>query len=55
MLYQLSYPRIQRRFYPPQDLVAPGIYIVTNRREGAVSALWGTAAKSTGGRLLGQK
>jgi hypothetical protein len=33
MLYQLSYPRIQTRFYPAQDLLAPGIYNDTNRRE----------------------
>jgi hypothetical protein len=33
MLYQLSYPRIHTRFYPAQDLLAPGIYNVTNRRE----------------------
>ena len=26
MLYQLSYPRIQTRFYPAQDLPALGIY-----------------------------
>jgi hypothetical protein len=33
MLYQLSYPRIQTEFYPAQDLLAPGIYNDTNRRE----------------------
>jgi hypothetical protein len=33
MLYQLSYPRAQTGFYPAQDLLAPGIYNVTNRRE----------------------
>ena len=32
MLYQLSYPRIHTRFYPAQDLLAPGIY-TDNRRE----------------------
>jgi hypothetical protein len=54
MLYQLSYPRIQTRFYPAQDLVAHGIYKLTNPTGGAVSALWGTAKKTAGG-LLGQK
>jgi hypothetical protein len=33
MLYQLSYPRTQTRFYPAQDLLAHGIYNVTNRWE----------------------
>jgi hypothetical protein len=33
MLYQLSYPRIHTRFYPAQDLLALGIYNVTNHRE----------------------
>ena len=35
MLYQLSYPRTHTRFYPPQDLLAAGIYNVTNRWEKA--------------------
>jgi hypothetical protein len=26
MLYQLSYPRAHTRFYPAQDLLAPGIF-----------------------------
>jgi hypothetical protein len=55
MLYQLSYPRIRTRFYPAQDLAAHGIYNLTKPTGGAMSALWGTAAKRTGGGLLGQK
>ncbi len=55
MLYQLSYPRVQTQFYPAQDLLAHGIYNLTKPTGGAMSALWGTAAKRTGGGLLGQK
>jgi hypothetical protein len=55
MLYQLSYPRTQTRFYPPQDLPALGIFTITNPTGDAMSALWGTAVKKTGGVLLGQK
>ena len=54
MLYQLSYPRVQTEFYPAQDLLAHGIYRHTKPTGGAVSALWGTAARKTGGGLLGQ-
>jgi hypothetical protein len=55
MLYQLSYPRTRTRFYPAQDLPALGIYTFTNPTGGAMSALWGTAVKKTGGVLLSQK
>ena len=55
MLYQLSYPRTRPRFYPAQDLTAPGIYTFTNPTGGAMSALWGTAVKKSGGVLLSQK
>jgi hypothetical protein len=55
MLYQLSYPRIQTRFYPAQDLPAIGIYN-DKPTGGANGALWGTAAaKKRGGVLLGQR
>jgi hypothetical protein len=55
MLYQLSYPRTHTRFYPAQDLLALGIYTITNPTGGAMSALWGTAVKKTGGVFLSQK
>jgi hypothetical protein len=49
MLYQLSYPRTHTRFYPAQDLLAPGIFNNTEPTGGAMSALWGKAVKKTGG------
>ena len=55
MLYQLSYPRTQARFYPAQDLVAHGIYTLTKPTRGAMSALRGTAAKGSSGALLRQR
>jgi hypothetical protein len=36
-------------------LLALGIYTSTNPTGGAMSALWGTAVKKTGGVLLSQK
>ena len=55
MLYQLSYPRVQTQFYPAQDFPALGIYTFINPTGGAMSALWGTGVKKTGGVLLSQK
>ena len=52
MLYQLSYPRAHTRFYPAQDLLAPGIFTNTEPTGGAMSALWGTAVKKTGGVVV---
>ena len=52
MLYQLSYPRTHTRFYPEQVLLALGIYTITEPTGGAMSALWGTAVKKTGGALV---